>query len=509
MMIKKKKEPPEIRPPFSSRSTQQVNFNISPKLPFSLRDPLIIEAMDLSGIKASDLDVLPLQHFINASPSEEIAKMSFQRQFDKRNDIINQIQENYQKVMKTKNTEQYKDSGELVYERHMANVHISQLNDKEQTNQAILRRLAINQMRQALKIQKDQQTNQKVDILTKNYQEKLDKTLAKAKYLTENTKFCTKGPGKYDDCLFYGKITTRALSRNDEMMRQKKYKDFLNQRDSKYSNEVKTTMKKTIKVKQKQEKEFDNLISHRLERVDKTDYRYSLIEGKFNERDRKLNERGEKRAIHTIEVNKRNDEIEKRRVERAMNKMNYQTIKSKEVLQQNKEIMNEKIEKERQILEKRNKAADQIFSARRKKIEDFDSYLSQRDVQIEDRLQQQKLQEIKNLYQIKNELEDKTAQILRKKRANECAVLCSLREKVSRKDTGLNEARYKRAKSQFSKVVCDDQFSEKRSQVMSLLPRLINMSDEDRVQILIDVLDIADEEAIDILNVARTPPSLH
>ena len=230
----KKKEPPIKRPPFSSRLTQTVNFNPQMKLPFSLHDQITIEALNLSGIKASDLEVLPLQHFIKASPTEEIARIAYQRHLEKRKDLIKQINNNREMILSTLNNKhientrnnfdstsftnnnqnqsnmsdtylyndnisaldtfysnvnsvtrrdlsKFPDSGELVYEKYMDKVSRRQLLEREKTNNSVLRKLAISQLRQALMIQKNEQHNAKVDEISQIHSEKVTRIVTEGR----------------------------------------------------------------------------------------------------------------------------------------------------------------------------------------------------------------------------------------------------------------------------------------------------------------------------------------
>ncbi|KAK8893668.1 hypothetical protein M9Y10_022095 [Tritrichomonas musculus] len=558
----KRKGPPSTRPPFSSRITQQVNFNSQMKLPFSLNDQLTIEALNLSGIQPKDLEVLPLQHFIKASPTEEIARIAYQRHLEKRKDLIQQVLNNREMILSTlnnnyseyakshfdsssvsnynrsqKNTldtnyisdhsnaldtfysnvnsvtrrdlSKLKDSGELIYEKYMDQVNRNQLCEKEKTNNAVLRKLAISQLRQALRIQKGEQHNEKVDHLSKVHSEKINQIVTEGQELADKTVF---GPPKhelnYDDCLFYGKVRDGSKAIDDKE-REKKYKQYIDKRNKKFQQNVEMTEKKTIIVKRNAESEWNDTLTRRIERLDKSDYRYSLIEGKFNQRDQLLNQRGEMRKIHSKDVNDRNNDIEKRRVQRALTKMNNQSIKSKEVLQQNKELTNQKIIQERNILKKRNEAADHIFTARRKKLEDFGKFLDERDENISAKIQQQKEEEIQRLNEVKIDLENRTEKILRAKRSRDVAQICMLRQKIARNNSGLTDTRKRRAKSEFSKVIAEGNFAQKREQLSSLMPKMINMSDEGRIENLVSVLNISKNEAEDILATAKRPVSIH
>lgn len=556
----KKKDPPIKRPPFSSRLTQQINFNPQMKLPFSLNDQVTIEALNLSGIKPSDFEVLPLQHFIKASPTEEIARIAYQRHLEKRKDLIKQVTENREMILSTLNNNNEKarstfdssslmssnrnptnvydslsysgrataldtfysnvnsvtrrdlskfpDSGELVYEKYMDKVSKKQLCEKEKTNNAVLRKLAISQLRQALNIQKNEQHNEKVDYLSKVHSDKVTKTVTEGQELADKSVF---GPPKheidYKDCLFYGKV--RPNEKQIEEKREKKYKKYINERNKKYQQNVEMTEKKTMLARKNAESEWNDTLSRRIERIDKSDYRYSLIEGKFSLRDQKLNQRGELRKIHMKDVSDRNNDIEKRRVQRALTKMNNQTIKSKEVLQQNKELTQQKINQEKNILQKRNEAADLIFTARRQKLENFGKFLDERDENISAKIQQQKFEEIQRLNEAKIDLENRTEKILRAKRTHDVAQICMLRQKIARNNSGLSEVRKRRAKSEFSKVIAEENFAEKRDQLSSLMPKLINMSDEGRIENIASVLNISRNEAKEILTIAKQPVSIH
>ena len=527
------KSPIQIKPPFSSRSLRYVNKNINRRLPFSLNDPVTREAMNLSNITVKDLEILPLQHFLNIGPTDEIGKMNYQRHLEHRNELIKLIQNNIELVNKSHNNhytndnndnddndssftnidinnkrKHIKDSGELVYERHMAEVNISLLNEKEKNDQAILRRLAIIQMRQALKQEKNEKINEKVDRLSKLHSDKLTETLANARFLTENSKFEARSPGSHEECLHCQKMNGLYQTRDSEE-RENNYKNYIEQRNKKYLDEVNRSNARIANAKNHQEKYYDNMISHRLERVNLTDHRQSLIKGKFEERDRKFNERGEKRAIHIQDVHQRGCEVEQNRVRSALMKLEIQEQKAQQAMKRRQDNIQQRIETERKIFEKRNSAAKKTLSARRNQIDELGRLLDEKDAKLETRLMAIKTQEAQNLQQIRSDLEEKTAKILNAKRAIDCANICSLRQKLLRNSAGIEEVRSKRARSQMAKLAEGTKFSEKRMKVLSLMPQMIHASDEERIQLLVDILDITEEEAIEMLNIARSPSSLH
>lgn len=543
----KKKNDPVIKQPFSTRSTQIQN-NSPTKLPFSLHDPITIEAMTLSGIQAGNLEILPFNHFINTTPTLEIAKISYKRHLEKRKDLINQIEENRKTILNSSNqtntlnilnnsnsehntnndntnsldtfytninsiprnkNREIKVTGEITYENHMIQKNQNQLDEKKKTDQAVLRRLAIHQLRQALKTKNSQDMCDRVDKLSFDHTEKVQSMLLESQNLVNRTVFQPRTePGSYDDCLYYGKIR-RPETAMDVHQRQMKHQQYIDERNERFKKEIQMSQTKTIKAKQLQESELQSLISHRQVRLEKNEDTLIQMQKYFNERDQKLAARGEKRQIHIQDVNNRNIEIEARRVQKALNKMEIQAKKSSEVLQQNEEIMQKRIDIEKEILKKRNTACEQIMTARKKKLDEYARHLDERDAGISRRLNDMKEVEIRKLNDIKMELEDKTEKVLRDKRSRDVSYICSLRQKIARNNNGIAEVRQKRAKSEFSKVIANDQFIEKRNKVINLAPQFINMSDKKRIETLIQVLEISEDEARDILESAKKKPSLH
>ena len=110
---------------------------------------------------------------------------------------------------------------------------------------------------------------------------------------------------------------------------------------------------------------------------------------------------------------------------------------------------------------------------------------------------------------MKIDLENRTEKILRAKRSRDVAQICMLRQKIARNNSGLTDTRKRRAKSEFSKVIAESNFAQKREQLSSLMPKMINMSDEGRIENLVSVLNISKNEAEDILATAKRPVSIH
>lgn len=476
---------------------------MSQSLPFSLDTKAVKDAIESLGINERDLEYLPLRHFIRMEKNEELARKSHELFMARRAELIRQIQEEKRRLIE-ESRGPHERSGDMKYEQFRVQQNQKILGEKEQTNRAILRRIAINQLRNANKVQNSQNKCQRVDQLAAVHQEQKSQLLRSAQLATESRDFSAskREPSKIGNSLSARKTAIEADH-------DKIYQKFVDDRRKRLQDEAKKTADGIEKAKKRQEDRLNTAIGERQKRVDKTDYISSTIGGKFAERDKKLGQRGEDRVVHTKAVNSRNEEIERQRVEKVMKKMVDQTEKSKEVQAQTKKKLDQRIQGERELLHKRNVAAEQIFARRKESLETYRKSLEKRDIGISERLEQKETAMARKLAESRIAHEEKAAGMRRAQRARECRTACELRRKIERSTIGLDDVKRQRARSEMAKKGAEHTFSEKKSEILALGAMFIEMNDRQKIKTLMEILKVTEAEAKEMLEIAKQPPSLH
>lgn len=477
-------------------------------LPFPLYNPTTLTALGDLGLTPDDLTYYPLAHFKKSEKDDIAAQKMFQIHTERRKELIRQVAQQRKLILSQPDSDSpERISGETAYNKYMAEVNQKQLQNKEMTHKQILRRLAINQLRQAYKLQHGEEINNKVDSLYYAQQEKLQSSIQKAREAVETR---DKAPVKSrevhtEDLLFQGEPTRKSLPSMEA--HTTRYKTLQDQKRLTLSRMAQQTQEQIEKAKKRQNDQLNQMITSRMKTVEKTEYRASLIDGKMAARNAALEERGELRETRTKDVVKRNVDIETKRVQNAVNKIETKTIKSQKVQKETVQQREARIKAEKEILDKRNAEAENIFNDQKQKLQKYKRYLDQRDNTIEQKLEEQEI-EIKNkLLDVKIQEHQKTVQVLNSKMQRESQSAYELRRKLERSTAKEKEARDKRIKSEMAKARAEETFREKKNDVLELLPRVLQQSDRQKINTLMRTLECTEEEAIDIINAAKTPAS--
>ena len=161
------------------------------------------------------------------------------------------------------------------------------------------------------------------------------------------------------------------------------------------------------------------------------------------------------------------------------------------------------------MIKKRNEAAEKIFKKEKEDLENYRNELEKRDQTIKKNQDEMVKERTLKLHQNKIELENKTAAVRRSQRARDCATAFSFRKKITWSTNGLIDFQKQRAKSQLAKAKASETFATQMNETVELLPNLVKMNDDEKVQALKKILGISDEEAKEIVLSAKAPSSIH
>ena len=475
----------------------------SSPLPFSLSNPTTKLAIEHLGINPDDLEYRSLQYFMNSGGNQIIAKRAFELYSARRDDLINRIREERIKILNSRKNCPMKEAPEVLVERYKTQVNEQQLAEKEATNKAILRRLAINELRKANKMQKCEDLCSRCDDVTKAHTERRTRRMEEAK-LAADTGGRMERPMSTNDLAPYYAILRRSGVDHDEL-----YRTALAEKKRKFEAEVERTNRGSEEVRKRKENHLNATIDRRRQRMERVDRAENLYRDRSAAKSRLLEERGEIRDERTKLISQRQKDLEKTRRDKAMRRIARQDERFEAVKDIARNEMQGKIEAERAILERRNEAAAKIFKRQEEEIEGYRQHLEQRDDELAQRIQDHKAQIYEKLADERAILENKTTAVRQAKRSRECATACAKQRKLNRNYSSLTDVRRQRIASELAKVTAEERFADTRTDLLSLAPHLVDMSDTQKTQFLMDVLSVSEAEALDMLEVAKTRPSLH
>lgn len=471
-------------------------------LPFPLSNPTTQQAMENLGINSEDLVYRTLQYFTNSESNQIAAKRAYEIYVTRREELIQNIREERIKILSVPiNDQPAKEAPEVLVERYRAQINEQQLLDKEATNKAILRRLAINQLRRANRMQKCENVCSRVDNITKAFTEQKTRQIEQAQLTVDTRHFERRQRPETPNQDFY--------RRRPNVDHEELYKTALAEKKKKFEEEVRRTDKESEEARKRQESQLNAVIEKRRKRIE----RMNEVETRYREmnatRTRMFEERAEIRDERARLVSQRQKDFEKARMEQAMRQIANQEQRFQSVKDAAKNERQKRIQAERAILDRRNEAAAKIFKRKEDSIEDCRRKLEKRDGEVAQRLGERKVSVVERLADERGVLEQKTMAVRQAKRARECASAHSIRVKLSRNDSGLGDVRRQRVASELAKQRAEERFVDTRNELLSVGQQFAEMNDSERVETLMRVLKVTQGEALEMLEVARGPASLH
>lgn len=495
-----KKEKPQINYP---KITPKVIVEPPEPLPFSLRNQSVIEAMSFLGISADDITALPYHHFLKAEKNESRAKISYDTHISIRADLIKQIEETRKKIQEK--TEK-RLSPDVIYERKLANRDENILKTKMSSNKQILKTIALKQLRAAYKIQQTENKIQYQQKISNEYDQKMTQKLKEAKEKVDKQII---SPDKGENAKSSTFLKDRSMMEKSENDSEKRILFLTQQKKQKIEESAKAKAEKARETIERQNRQYNEKISQMQQRLNKNEEVMSSIPIKNQQRDDKLSQKAALRNEKTKEVERRNFEFTKQKVEKVEKLLQTEQLNFERVMNSNKQKSDEKIGKEADLLKKRNEAAEKIFNKQKENLENYKNELERRDTIIKKNQDDLINERTLKLHQNKIELENKTAAVRRSQRARDCATAFALRKRTTWSTNGLDEFKHQRAKSQLAKAKASETFTSQMNETIEMLPGIVKMNDDEKVISLKKILGISEEEAKEIVLAAKNPSSIH
>jgi hypothetical protein len=379
--------------------------------------------------------------------------------------------------------------------------------ERESTNKLILRRLAILQLREANELAKWESINAKVDELGQSHREKLKQRVLEAQTAVEHWTF---DPVKRDieknlgECFFQTVSKQRLVVNHDQNV-----KAVVMAREQKAEEEARATAARIAEAKRRHEALTQALLGERQKRLDKNDGHAPVISDRWAEREKRLQERAALREERHKIVTRNGAKFVQDEIEKARNKLAEEAEKSRVVQAGHQAEIQQKIEIEKKAMERRLLAAQQTFHERDGRLKEYERALSRRDVKIEENRSTKERELKERLTNERFELEQKSAIVQRARGASDLKAATTLRQKLARSSLGIGDTKKQRAQSQNSFFEADETFAEAKAAVLGLLPRLVEMNERQRIRALMEAMRCTEEEAAEVIEAAKAPPSQH
>lgn len=476
---------------------------------FRLTSETANEAMNLLGITSDQLELKSFQQFYNGKNTEEEAKILHQKYLMKRKQMIVDIkakEEELREKMKEKKKEPGKIDGDVVHERYLIDLNNQQLKEAENQNQIILKRIAIQQLRNICKQKKSEACSARVERLQTAQLERSHQIRMNAQSLAEKTSFQPKTcPGSARDLLFTAK-QPKTIRIEDNLKRYAALRD----------EEHKKYLASTQKMHQEAEralKQVDDIVQNNVEnarkKVKRVEENLSRVPDQKKQIEDQLNKRAQDYQNKANEVNTKKNEILNTKVNKIQKALDTKFANSVKVLEQNNSELSKKINAEKQILEKRNEEAEKIFQSQKERIEDKRRYFSKRDIDTLQRLDSMQKSQRNKYFELMMEHEEKVEEVRRAARAREQEAAYEIAQKTARNSQQVAELRAQKEKAQFAKVKAAEAFNIQRAQLMRMSETMANYNDNELINSLMAMLNLTEGEARNMLQTAKSPRSLH
>lgn len=495
-----KKDKPRIEYP---QIQPQILVDPPRPLPFSLRNQSIIESMSLLGISANDVNARPFQEFLKEEKNKQRAINAYNRHLSNRDELIKQIQD-VRKQIDDKG--QLKISQDVIYEKRLHERDEQMIQSNNQMNKQVLKSIALNQLRQAYKIERGEQKINYQKQISQKFDDQLTQKMQEAKDIVQSRDFtpvrrevCT------DQCLH---MTKNQPVRNEEEDLQR-YQFVTQQKIQRIKENPQILSQKVSDAQKRHEDLSHDNISKKQRRLDKNETVLSSIPIKAQQRKEQLMQKAAFRTEKTKEVQQRNVNFTIEKISNVTKLLQTEEDNFQKTMKSNQISTNQKIQREAEILQNRNIAASRIFEKQKEDLENYKRHLDQRDLTIQQNIDQLFTEKLEKLNNARIELQNHTAQIRRSQRARDCMTAMNFRRKVVQSTDGLVELKKQRARSQLAKVKAKAVFLDQKNAAMSLLPKVVTTDDNSKVAILVQTLGITEIEARQLIEQAKQPSSQH
>jgi hypothetical protein len=251
------------------------------------------------------------------------------------------------------------------------------------------------------------------------------------------------------------------------------------------------------------------LNEQRRKRIERTAEILETLPEKLADRKRALEERSSHREERVKRASEKVETFVQEKAKKTLAVVNSRGTKTLEMQEAAKKAVIDRAISEKKILEKRNAAAEQIFEKNREKLRIYEKSLEARDIGIQQRIDERDRQLADRLSAARVRLDEKSESIRQAQRAHQNAVAFAIAQKQERNSAGLKEASEMRAKSEIAIWRGKAWFAAKKQAVLELWPKVLDMDEQGQKKAVMGVLGVSEEEAQEIVEIAKSRTSLY
>ena len=464
-----------------------------PQYPFSLTSSLTIKAMDRLGITEEDIRPISFNEILKLGNNKAFAQKQFKVMTDRRNELIDLIVKERENIRKESNNEA-KPDGLVTYAKMQTERNLKISEQKDETNKLILKRIAINEIRQKKKKEQFEERNRKVDTLTLAHTEKMNSlpvyTETYRVFVKREEPFDTKKEEEIKANM------EKHIARREQVMKDEKKK----------LEEIQEVEKsKACKVFENSEQLLEKKREKTMKKIDSLEHNREMSEEQTLQRQKEAAERYEKVLKLGEEKRKKAEELVQAKTERAHAKLTARMKKSEEVKGQAMTEKQQKIQSEKERLERMTAAANVIFAQQTEKRENFRQFLKERDEKVDNLVQTFKETREENLLERRLNHDIKSTEVRRRARSRQAQAFNKLEKTLNRDSSMLPKAEEERTRSELSKAMIEEKYSEKRRILKETIKDLDGKTEEQQITIMMNAIGITREEAKELFDAAKRP----
>ena len=461
------------------------------------------EAMALLGIEPADIAPHPLSYFVRRTRSQQEAQILYDKHCEKRKMLLDQLGKKKEELVTRARqlAEDFQTSarlnGEVIHEQHVINLNNKQAAEMERQNAQILRRMAIQQIRDIFHMRKSQAVTVRVDGLTDAHREKVAAMRKAAQDAVESRTF---GPKVRE----YPVKPVQNIEEHVERARllREQQKQTLAEESDRLRAQVE-------KAHENSEKLLVEKVAKAEKKLVDTERRLSVLPARAAERQQQLLERGRERdaAYETKKI--KIQENETQRIGKIKEELAVKDEQAQVVLVRNSEELKVRLAKEREILDRRNQAAEKIFQGIKDQKEEKKIQLARLQERADERLVELERTKRQKVFERGIADAEKLEAVRRVARGREAEVLKKRREQAEFANGMFMNLQNERAASLAAKAKAQETFAERRDRIGDIQRVMENMSDEQMVGALMVMLGVSDAEAREIVASAHQQRGAH
>jgi hypothetical protein len=455
------------------------------------------EGMALLGITEADLDPLSLHHFMKFTKTLDEANLLYQKHMERRARLLEELNAKRKELLHQQ-PKNLKPSAEVLHEQHMIAMLTQQAANMEQEGSAILRRLAIQQLRTVLEFQKKVAESARTDAKAGAQSEKILSARRAAQEAVESRQMSPRrvDPGQPPPVKDVAAHLQRARTVRESQMKQ------LEEKAARVQEQV-------AKAHQTADEILNETVARAQQKVVVTEKRLALVSPRLAEKQQQLLQRASERDALAKEKQNRIKETEEERIARQTQQLQVKEQRAQTLLQKLAEENRLKLAKEKEEFERRNRAAEQIFEQLKQQKAETARAIAQHRVEVEQRLVVQEHEKRAKVFEKATANAEKGEEVRRIGRMRVTEAQKELREKTEAAAGYAANLQGEKVRAIQAKERARNSFAQKKAALEEISARMPHLSEAELVEELKSALGIDETEANGIIQAAKQPRGPH